>query len=107
MCPTRCSYNPVSGARGAALIPADSVALVNNLLTLGILSKSPAHAKDALATAYPLPAEAIDPDSPARSHRSFYTHAGAFCASSARASRELRKQRLQRIVELVQAQRKK
>ena len=92
-----------AGVCDAAAVPPDSVALANNLLTLEILSERPAHAKDALPTAYPLPTEAIDPDSPACSRGSSYTHAGAFFASSARASRELRKQRFQRIVELVRA----
>ena len=92
-----------AGTCSAAAVPEDAVALASQLLTLDILSERPAPAKDALPTAYPLPTEAIDPDSPARSRRSSYIHAGAFFASSARASRELRKQRFQHTVELVRA----
>ena len=78
-------------------------ALADDLLSLGILSERAADAKDALPTAYPLPTEAIDPDLPVPSRRSFCTRAGAFFASSARASRELRGQRFQLIVESVRA----
>lgn len=86
-----------------AAVPEDAVALANDLLSLNILSERADHAKGALPTAYPLPTEAFDLDSPARSRRSLLTHAGSFFASAARASRELRGQRLQATVEWVRA----
>jgi hypothetical protein len=81
----------------------DAVALANDLLALDILSDRATHAKDACPTAYPLPTEAIDPDSPLRSRRSSAAHAGSFFLNSARASRELRRQRFQLIVAAVRA----
>jgi len=89
-----CTAAPASETAGA---------LANDLLRLGILSEGAANAKDALPTAYPLPTEAIDPDLPASSRRSSCTHAGPFFSSSASASRELRGQRFQLIVESVRA----
>lgn len=79
-----------------------AAALANDLLTHGILSERPAHAKDAHPTVYPLPTEAIDPHSRAP-WMSSCAHAGAFFASSARASRELRGERFQHIVKSIQA----
>lgn len=87
----------------AAPVPEIAVALASDLLDLGILSDRSTHAKDARPTAYPLPAEAIDPDSVGPSRRSSGTHAGSFFLSSSRASRELRRQRFQLIVEAVRA----
>ena len=81
----------------------DAVALSNDLLGLDILSDRAVHAKDALPTAYPLPTEAIDPDVPARSRRWSGAHAGSFFLSSARASRQLQRQRFQLTVEFVRA----
>jgi hypothetical protein len=91
--------------RGPGVTPlaADAVALANDLLGLDILSDRAARAKDALPTAYPLPTEAIDPDEPARARRWSYAHAGSFFLSSARASRELQRQRFQLTVEHVRA----
>jgi hypothetical protein len=88
---------------GAAPVPEDAVALASNLLDLDILSDRATHAKDARPTAYPLPTEALDPDLPVCSRRSSGTHAGSFFSSSARASRELRRQRFQLTVEAVRA----
>jgi Transglutaminase-like superfamily len=88
---------------GAGPLADDAVALANDLLGLDILSDRAAHAKDALPTAYPLPTEAIDPDVPARSRRWSCAHAGSFFLSSARASRELQRQRFQLTVEHVRA----
>jgi hypothetical protein len=85
----------------AAAVPNAGLALANDLLRLEILGECPAIAKDALPTAYTLPTEAIDPDLPARSPWSSCIHAGSFFMSSARASRELRDQHFQSIVELV------
>jgi hypothetical protein len=90
-------------SRDAAPVPEEAVALADNLLDLDILSNRATHAKDARPTPYPLPIEAIDPDSPVRSRRSAGAHAGSFFLSSARASRELRRQRFQQIVETVRA----
>jgi hypothetical protein len=81
----------------------DAATLAKDLLGLGILSDRAAHAKDALPTAYPLPTEAPDPDLPARPRRWSYIHAGSFFLSSARASRELQRQRFQLTVEFVRA----
>jgi hypothetical protein len=81
----------------------DAVALAGNLLDLDILSDRATQAKDARPTAYPLPTEAIDPDSPVSSRRSAGSHAGSFFSNSARASRELRRQRFQLTVEAVRA----
>jgi hypothetical protein len=87
----------------AAPVPGEAVALANNLLDLDILSDRATHAKDARPTAYPLPTEAIDPNSPVCARRSSGAHAGSFFLSSARASRELRRQRFQLIVAAVRA----
>ena len=89
--------------RGAAAVAEVVHALANRLLSLGILSERIAGAKDALPTAHPLPTEALDPDFPAPSRRSSCIQAGTFFASSARASRELRRQPLQLTVESVRA----
>jgi hypothetical protein len=91
------------GEADAAPVPGEAVALADSLLDLDILSDHATHAKDAHPTAYPLPTEAIDPDSPVRSRRSSGAHAGPFFLSSARASRELRRQRFQLTVEAVRA----
>jgi Transglutaminase-like superfamily len=87
----------------AAPVPESAAALANSLLDLGILSDRAAHAKDARPMRYLLPTEAIDPDSPVRPARSSAAHAASFFFSSARASRELRRQPFQLIVEAVQA----
>jgi hypothetical protein len=87
----------------AAPVPDVAVALASDLLDLGILSDRSTQAKDARPTAYPLPAEAIDPDSLGPSRRSSASHAGSFFLSSVRASRELRRQPFQLIVEAVRA----
>ena len=89
------------GDRGAAVVSADALELARDLLSLNILSEHAARAKDALPIAYALPTEAIDPDSPPCSRRSVWAHAISFFSSSARASRELRKQPFPRIVEQV------
>jgi transglutaminase superfamily protein len=89
--------------RDAAPVPEDAVALANDLLSLDILSDRAAQAKDALSTAYPLSTEAIDPDLPERSRRLAAAHAPSFFWGAARASRELRRQRFQLIVEHVRA----
>ena len=86
-----------------APVPEDAGALASGLLDLDILSDRATHAKDARPTAYSLPTEAIDPDSAGRSRRSSGTHAASFFWSSARASRELRRQRFQLTVEAVRA----
>jgi hypothetical protein len=88
---------------GAGPLADDAVALANDLFGLGILSDRAAHAKDALPTAYPLPTGATDPDVPERSRRRSWAHAGSFFLSSARASRELQRQRFQLTVESVRA----
>jgi hypothetical protein len=87
----------------AAPVSEAAAALVSSLLTSGILSDRATHAKDACPTAYPLPTEAIDPDSPPGPRRSSAAHAASFFFSSARASRELRRQRFQLIIEAVRA----
>ena len=89
------------GAHGTAELPEDVAALASDLLKRDILSESAAQAKDARATAYPLPTEAVDPDLPSR--HSPWAHAASFFASSARASRELHQQRFQLTVESVRA----
>jgi hypothetical protein len=91
-----------SGSDGAP-VSEDASGLANSLLALGILSDRATHAKDARPTAYPLPTEAIDPDSPPGSRRSSSAHAASFFFSSARASRELRRRRFQLIIEAVRA----
>ncbi len=91
------------GERDAAAVAEVAAALANKLLSLGILSERVAGAKDALPTAHPLPTEALDPDFPAPSRRSSCIQAATFFASSARASRELRRQPLQLTVESVRA----
>ena len=83
----------------------DVVDLANQLLSLGMLSEAGAHAKGALATAYPLPTEAIDPHEPASSRWSSCVHAGAFFLSCARASRELREQPFRATIESVRERR--
>jgi len=87
----------------AAPVPEEAVTLARGLLDLGILSDRATHAKDARPTSYPLPTEAIDPDSPVHSRRSSGAHAASFFASSWRASRELRRQRFQLTIEAVRA----
>lgn len=82
-------------------LPEDAAALANDLLRQDILTECAAGAKHARATAYPLPTEAVDPDSPSQ-HPPF-AHAVSFFASCARASRELSKQRFQSTVDLVRA----
>lgn len=84
----------------------DADALANDLLGLGILNERGDNTKDARPTVYPLPTEAMNPDSPPRSHRSSFTHAVPFFAASARASRELRRQPFQITVESVRARKK-
>jgi hypothetical protein len=91
------------GGPGAGPLADDALALANDLLGLHILSDRAAHAKDALPTTYPLPTEALDPDAPARWRRWSGAHAGSFFLSSARASRELRRQRFQLTVEFVRS----
>ena len=91
---TDCAAAPISEA---------AAALASSLLDLDILSDRATHAKDARATRYPLPTEAIDPDSPVRPRRSSGAHAVPFFLSSARASRELRRQPFQLIVAAVRA----
>jgi hypothetical protein len=91
------------GQPDAAPVPEEAVALASGLFDLGILSDRATHAKDARPTSYPLPTEAIDPDSPVHSRRSSGAHAASFFASSVRASRELRRQRFQLTVEAVRA----
>ena len=84
-----------------AAVPTDVITLAKDLLSLNILSEHAARAKDALPSAYPLPTQAIDPDSPGPSRWLTCTHAKAFFASSARASRELREKRFPDIIEQV------
>jgi hypothetical protein len=86
-----------------APVPEDAVALASGLLGINILSDRATQAKDARPTVYPLPTEAIDPDSPARSRLSPGAHAVSFFSSSVRASRELRQQRFRLTVEAVRA----
>ena len=95
---------PAAGPSGSDVAAASeaAVALANSLLALDILSDRATHAKDARPTAHLLPTEAIDPDSPP-SRRSSGPHAASFFLSSARASRELRRQRFQLIIEAVRA----
>ena len=81
----------------------DAGALADQLLSAGILSERAAHGKDALPTAYPLPTQAIDPDLPPSSRRSSWLHAATFFLSSAHASRQLRAERFQTIIEFVRA----
>jgi Transglutaminase-like superfamily len=85
----------------AAAVSDAGLALANDLLKLEILSERSDIAKDARPTAHSLPTEALDPDLPARLPWASCAHAGSFLMSSARASRELRDQRFQSIVELV------
>ena len=99
------STSPFTSPSGldTAPIPEDAVALSRGLFDLGILSDRATHAKDACPTAYRLPTEATDPDSPVRSRRSPGAHAISFFSSCARASRELRQQPFQLTVEAVRA----
>jgi transglutaminase superfamily protein len=91
----------------AAAISEDGDALAKDLLSLGILGKEAANAKDALPTAYPLPTEAIELDVPARPRRSSWTHAFSFFAASARASRELRRQPFRLTIESVRGRKRR
>ena len=91
------------GGCAAAAAQEDASALANDLLSLGILSEQASPTKDALRITYPLPIEAIDPDLPTLPRRSSWIHAAPFFASSARASRELRRQSFQLTVESVRA----
>ena len=91
------------GARSAAELPEKVSALASDLLKRDILSEHAAQAKDARPTEYRLPTQAVDPD--LHSRRSPWLHAVTFFASSARASRELTKQRFQATVESVRARR--
>jgi hypothetical protein len=75
--------------------------LANNLLSLDILSERSAGTKDARPTEYPLPTEAIDPDSAEPSRSAACLHGRAFFASCARASRELNQQSFRLTVEAV------
>jgi hypothetical protein len=91
------------GDSGAAPVDEDVVALTSDLLALDILSDRATDAKDARPTDFPLPTEAIDPDSPVHRRRSPGAFAASFFWSCARASRELRRQRFQLIVAAVRA----
>jgi Transglutaminase-like superfamily len=84
-----------------AAAPADVVALAKDLLSLNILSEHASQAKDALPSVYPLPTQAIDPDSPGPSRWLTCRYANAFFASAARGSRELREKRFPDIIEQV------
>jgi hypothetical protein len=101
---TRLTEPASTGESGRAAVSAEAAAaLANSLLASGILSDHATHAKAARPTAHPLPTEAIDPDSPPGPRRSSAAHAASFFISSARASRELRRQRFQLIIEAVRA----
>jgi len=89
------------GTRDATAVPGLADELATRLLNLGILSEQAGDAKDAVPTVYPVATDAIDPDRPARVRRSSCIHAGAFFTSSARASRELRRQSLQLTIDSV------
>jgi Transglutaminase-like superfamily len=93
--------SPSGCGSDVAAVSEDAVALANELLALDILSNGASRAKEARPTAYPLPTEAIDPDSPLPSRRSSGAHAASFFLSSARASRQLRRQHFQLIIEAV------
>ena len=93
--------SPTPGAGSAAELPDEVAALASDLLKRNILTEHPAQAKDARPTEYRLPTQAVAPDS--HSLHSPWTHAVPFFASSARASRELTKQRFQATLEFVQA----
>ena len=94
------------GGDKAAEPPAEATALANNLLSLDILSKRADGAKDARATVYSHPTSAVDLDILAGVHRLACTHALSFFLSSARASRQLRDQRFESIVDSVQVRRR-
>ncbi len=94
---------PADTSGATAAVPNGGLALAKDLLALEILSERPVCAKDALPTDYSLPTEAIDTDLPECSPRSSWAHAMSFFTSCARASRELRGQRFQSIVEFVRA----
>ena len=98
----------VSASDGTAVSEA-AAGLANSLLAVGILSDRATHARDARPTAYPLPTEAIDPDSPPGPgpRRSSATHAASFFFSSSRASRELQRQRFQLTIEAVRARKER
>ena len=95
------------GGRAAATASEDAGALAHDLLNLGILSEQAAGSKEALPTVYPLPTEAIEPDSPGHSYRSSCTHAVPFFAAAARASRELRRQPFQLTVDSVRERKRR
>ncbi len=98
-------WEDLTSPRGqsAAAVPADAIALADDLLSQGIVSERTTHAKDALPTFYPLPTEAIDPDLPGPSRRSASIQAWPFFSSALRVSRELRAQSFRVTVESVRA----
>jgi hypothetical protein len=90
----------------AARPPPSALALANSLLSLGILSEQPQGAKEARATTYAHPMDALDLDVAASASTSRGTHALSFFLGCASASRQLRKQRFESIVAGVQARKR-
>jgi len=82
----------------AASPPTEATALADRLLSLQILSEHAPGAKDARATVYAHPSDAVDPDSSETLHRFWWAHAGPFFLSCAKASRQLRKERFESII---------
>jgi hypothetical protein len=88
----------------SAAAPSDeAIALAHRLLSLDLLSERADGAKHARCLAYPLATDSMVMDVAVRSRRSACALAPAFFLSSARASRQLRKQCFQSVIELVQA----
>ncbi len=94
---------PNTSADGSGALPRAAEELATALSSQGILSEDSADTKDARATDFRHPTQAIDPDCPRASHRSPWVHAGRFFASCRRASRELRRQTLQVTLDSVRA----
>lgn len=96
------------GAEAASALspPREAIALANKLLSLQILSEHAGGAKEVRGIVYPHPTDAVDPDVPAHTRRSPYTHALTFFLSSATASRQLRDKGFQATISRVRARKR-
>ena len=90
-------------ADGVGALPRVVEELATALSNQGMLSENAADTKDARATDFLHPTQAIESDPPQGSRRSTWIHAGRFFASCRRASRELSRQSFRVTVDAVRA----
>jgi hypothetical protein len=94
-------------AHSALEPPSDAIALAKELLAVDILSERADGSKDARAASLVPPTDELDGEFSVPSRGSAWTHLPGFFLSSARTSRQLRKEELQSIISSVRARKRR